>query len=103
MYHIVKTKSKAKPFQVINISANNEVINTSQLLKSKQAAFKNIDANMGTIFSDSDADYYCLIQDDTLKVPKVYEFYDTGEKKELDSELHKPTYIPGKNPKNKTK
>lgn len=100
-YHIVKTKSKTHPFQVVNVdSDNNEVINTSQLLKTKASAFKNIIANMDTIFNQSDEDCYVIVQDDTLKASIRYTLFDNGSKTK-DQIVGYKKYIPGKNPKKK--
>lgn len=100
MYHIVKTKSKERPFQVINVDAgNNEVINQSQPLTTKWNCLKNIIANMDTIFSADNADRYAHVQDDTLKVPVALTLYDT--KRKVYNVDAKPKYKPGKNPKKK--
>lgn len=97
MYHISNSLSKKEPFIVINVADNGKVINTSETLKTKQAAFKNIISNMDSVFGEGEADCYCLVQDDTLKNQKVYRLYDTGRKDPyLDT---KPIYISGKNKK----
>ena len=103
MYHICKTKSKTHPFQVINVGGNGEVINTSQLLKTKWGAIKNIIANMETVFYDDNVaipcsgESYCHVQDDTLKKPTAFTLYGTKQKVyNIDAG---PKYIPGKNPK----
>lgn len=99
MYHIVNTKSKTHPFQVINVDAGNgEVINTSQGLKSKQAAFKNIIANMGTVYPIIHSRKSVCVQDDTLTKQKAYILFEDGIKEPMESVLK---YIPGKNPKKK--
>lgn len=99
MYHIVKTKSKK--FQVVNLAHNGKVINSSEELNSKQAAHKNIIANMGSVFIDANPAMYCSVQDDTVKEPKAYTLFDSGEmESDIDAE---PKYVPGKNPKKKTK
>lgn len=103
MYHIVKTKSKIRPFQVVNVdSMNHEVINTSQGLKSKQSAYKNIVANMDSVFSDSNERFYVIVQDDTFKDPVRYKFYDDNFR-EMEPFGDNPfkKYIPGKNHKKK--
>lgn len=100
MYHIVKTKSKEQPFQVINVdSGNGKVINTSETLKSKQAAFKNIIANMDTVYSASNECFSVHVQDDTLNLPVAFELRDDGKKSY--TVVPGPKYIPGKNPKKK--
>lgn len=102
MYHIVKTKSQQRPFQVINVDAgNNEVINQSQPLTTKWNCLKNIIANMDTVFSDDDAHRYAHVQDDTLKIPSAFTLYDT-KRKDYNVEA-KPKYVPGKNKKKKSK
>lgn len=99
MYHIVKSKSKTQPFQVVLVGDNGEPLSASELLKSKQAAWKNVKAVMCSVFSEGDVDCFCLVQDDTLKFPKAYRLYNTGRK---DAYLTvKPKYIAGKNPKRK--
>lgn len=66
MIHIAKTK-KGK-FIVANIAKNGEILKVSETLNSKQAAWKNIKAEMKHCFVDSVA----LVQDDTLKKSAVY-------------------------------
>jgi uncharacterized protein YegP (UPF0339 family) len=104
MYYITKTKSKTRPFQVVNVDIGNfEVINTSQLLKSRQACKKNIIANMDTVFNDdSDLPFYVGVQDDTLKKPVSYFMNDDGDVF-APKEAEFPKYIPGRNPKKKKK
>lgn len=104
MYHIVKSKSKERPFQVVNVDGGNgEVINTSQLLKSKQACLKNIIAGMNNVYSDCEKTdkMYVSVQDDTLKTPNAFSLYDDGKKVYRIEAM--PRYIPGRNPKKKSK
>ena len=99
MYHIVNTKSRLRPFQVVNVdSGNGEVINQSQPLTTKQNCIKNIVANMDTVFSDDNADRYVLMQDDTGKVPVAFKLYDDKRKEKLLGG-ERPKYVPGKNKK----
>lgn len=98
MYHIVKTKSKSQPFQVINIDPNNsKVINTSELLTTKPACITNIIASIGEVFCSCSSDMYVVVQDDTLKKPAAFTLYDN--KKRVYNIDVKPKYEPGKNKK----
>lgn len=66
MVHIGKTK-KGK-FIVANIAKNGEILKVSETLNTKQAAWKNIKAEIKSCF------YYgtVKVQDDTLITPVVY-------------------------------
>lgn len=66
MIHIAKTK-KGK-FIVANIAKNGEILKVSETLNSKQAAWKNIKAEMKSCYYNGIAH----VQDDTLKKPVVY-------------------------------
>ena len=99
MYHIVKTKSKK--FQVVNIAANGKVINSSEVLNSKQSCHKNIIANMDSVFIDDSGLCYVCVQDDTGEAPIAYTLFDTGE---METDIAaRPKYRPGKNPIAKSK
>lgn len=64
MIHI-KRNPRTKQFRVVYAGKNGEVLAVSESLKSKQSAYKNIDA----MYPDS----VVLVQDNTLLVPIVYE------------------------------
>jgi uncharacterized protein YegP (UPF0339 family) len=102
MYHICKSKSKTQPFIVVNVAENGKVINTSETLTSKQAAFKNIGSNLSSILfeigGENTFSIYFITQDDTLKKPKVFKVVELGKKYPFDMPAH-PKYIPGKNKK----
>ncbi len=100
MYHIVNSKSKVKPVQVVNVDPNSgEVINTSQLLKSKSACITNIVASIDEVFCECSCYMYVMVQDDTLKRPTAYKMFDT--KKRVYGISPSPKYIAGRNPKKK--
>lgn len=61
MIHICKSK-KTKEFYVVVTGNNNEILSTSELLKTKQSAWKNIRAQINQFSSSS-----CLVQDNTLR------------------------------------
>ncbi len=87
MYHIVKTKSKK--FQVVLVGENGEPLSTSEILNTKQSAFKNISAQAKIIET-----LWLICQDDTTT--KVYKVYNDG-KKEISKISSVPKYIPGNN------
>ncbi len=71
MIHIVKSK-KTGQFMVIVTGNNNEKLSTSELLKTKQSAIKNIRAQLKELNGDS-----CYVQDNTIKkiaVVRVYSY-----------------------------
>lgn len=70
MIHIAKTK-KGK-FIVANIAKNGEILKVSETLNSKQAAWKNIKAELKSCYEYQIMDFCALVQDDTLKKPVVY-------------------------------
>lgn len=99
MYHICHSKSKVKPFSIVSIAANGELL-SSHLLKTKQACFKNVQAQLSAINDESMySNIYVFVQDDThFKTPIVYKVY-TRSKQVTDDMPVKPKYHAGKNPK----
>lgn len=94
MYHLVKNKSKTKPFTLVLVGDNGEPLN-SGVFKTKQACFKNVQAVMVTLNMTSPRG----LQDDTVK-PSVR--WDVSQENYTKSQLGvHPKYIPGKNPKKK--
>ena len=91
-YHIVKTRSKK--FYVVLVGKNGEPLSTSELLNSKQAAFKNVKAQIA-----STDNIYSYVQDDTIRTPLVYKIHINGDKELTDDVPVLPRYIPKKNPK----
>lgn len=98
-YHIVRNKSKTKPFTVVLLADNGEVISSHQLA-TKQAAFKNIKSQIKQLLG---CDY---VQDDTVEKPSMRLYgYDRQKVGVVVGALATPSakYIPGKNPKRKKK
>ena len=96
MIHITKT-TKGK-FMVVHTGSNGKVLNTSELLNSKQAAWKNIMA-----FAYAVRALRFRVQDETLKNIVSYiltrEYSVDNLSKEVVTYLPKPKYIAGKNKK----
>lgn len=92
MYHIVKTKSKK--FQIVLVGKNGEPLSTSELLNSKQAAFKNVLAQIKATVNPM-----VYIQDDTIKGTLVYLMWSDGSKHITNDVPLTPKYVPGKNKK----
>lgn len=92
MYHIAKTKSKK--FQVVLVGKNGEPLSTTEILNSKQAAFKNIARQV-----DSIDNCFNYAQDDTSKNIIVYRVFYDGRREVANGHKVKPKYTPGKNPK----
>lgn len=93
MLHIVKTKTGK--FQVVFVAKNGEPLSTSELLNTKQSAFKNAISQISLSMS-----CYPFVQDDTGVTPMIYTIQ--GSKKHLSDDLPLyPKYIAGKNPKKK--
>jgi len=67
MIHIVKNKQGE--FYVVNISSNHEVLAASESFTRKSNAYKNISTQRLNFTQDSPGSI--LVQDDTLKKPKV--------------------------------
>jgi uncharacterized protein YegP (UPF0339 family) len=97
MYHIIKTRSKKEPYAVVLIGANGELLSRSENFTRKQAAWKNIYAQV--VQNNSIGAY---AQDDTLYTCLVYGLIMDGRKYRTYS-APKPKYIPGKNPKKRKK
>lgn len=94
MIHITKTKTG---FTVNAIGINGELISASEVLASKQNAWKNISALMVATNT-----YGMRVQDDTLPVAKPYYIEQDihGQRKVTKTvQISKPIpkYIPGKN------
>lgn len=66
MIHICKTKKGN--FIVANIAKNGEILKVSETLNSKQAAWKNIKAELKNCYHYT----FGYVQDDTLEKPVVY-------------------------------
>ena len=92
MYHIVKSKSKTKPFNLVSVAANGEPL-SSHPLATKQACFKNVKAQVKEVVSV--AGHWVYVQDDTLRTPVAYAVYPEGKRRAPGME--KPKYVPGKN------
>jgi uncharacterized protein YegP (UPF0339 family) len=92
MHHIVKTKSGK--FQVVLVAKNGEPLSISETLNSKQAAFKNIAAQVSVT-----GNILFYAQDDTTKTPFVYKVYQDGGRNQTEDLPSQSKYIPGKNPK----
>lgn len=100
MYHIVKTKSTIKPFSVVLVAENGEVL-SQHSLKTKRSCFKNIQAQVDEIGSAlKTINVFTYAQDDAHKRPLVFKVWGTGYKVTDDIPL-KPNYIAGKNSKKK--
>lgn len=97
MLHITKTKKGM--FQVVLVGKNGEPLSTSELFPRKQAAKKNVLAQLSAVKEKE-------FQDDTEKDPRV-RIVDDGDGviDVMDGEEYRRAsiYIPGKNPKNKKK
>jgi uncharacterized protein YegP (UPF0339 family) len=71
MIHISRTKNGL--FQVTNVADNGEVLKHSEALESKQAAWKNIKAELKACYDTyTGYDIVAICQDNTLKNPVVY-------------------------------
>jgi hypothetical protein len=69
MIHIVKAKGG---YMVVTLGQKREVLATSEILKTKQAAFENI-YSQAYFFSPSRS--WVFAQDDTLKEPIVFQIW----------------------------
>lgn len=96
MFHLVKSKSKTKPFSVIETAENGEVL-SSHNLKTKQACHKNLVARMGNIIPVGGISFRVVVQDETKKKVETYHLLDSGAM--IPSKKTYPVYVPGKNPK----
>lgn len=101
MYHL--TRKKSGQYYVVLLGNNGKVLSVSETFKSKQAAWRNVFAQIGIIAYSSSGYASTPVQDDTLPDPVVYRINNSGKK--YVSEAYKPCekYIPGKNPKKKSK
>jgi hypothetical protein len=103
MFHLVKTRSKVKPFSVVLLSENGEVLNEHRL-KTKQACFKNLVAVMDNIkVVKGNFTAWVDVQDDTVTSMLGYKVYNNGDVVLVEGYDPKPKYIPGKNPSKKKK
>lgn len=104
MYHIVKTKLKPG-FRLVAVGNNGEPLSSSEVFTTKEKCFVNAKAQLNSCFV-SLADHLwpgVLVQDDTLPKPILWVVRPKGKKsKYIQSEV-KPKYIPGRNPKKKSK
>ena len=92
MYHIVKTKSKTQPFQVVLIGRNSKVLSSSETFKTSRSCIRNIKAQCsihGTGIATIQYDYLKIITAVRTNFNNGYEVLVTPKAK----------YIPGKNPK----
>ena len=98
-YHITHSKSKTKPFNVVLVGNNGEPMSSHQLA-SNQSAWKNVKSQIKQL-NGSD-----FVQDDTAGklVCRLY-FYEHSSKtvKAGATSSPMPRYIPGRNPKKKSK
>lgn len=83
MIHITRTKKGQ--FMVTNTGKNGEILKTSELLKSKQSAWKNVKADMDA--NCGREDWNLLVQDGAKKTPEVVRFYSSGSKLETAYKL----------------
>ena len=79
MIIIEKTKSLTQPYKVRYTGKNNETLATSELLKSKKACWKNINA----MAKNWDVGFiHCIeVKDTTLPNPEVFVYDINGIKK----------------------
>lgn len=103
MYHITNTRSKAKPYSVVLVAENGEVL-SHHSLKTKQACWKNIQAQLSEINKEQSGplDFVYAQDDATNRTPLVYKVWKKGHKITDDLPL-KPRYIPRKNKSSKKK
>jgi uncharacterized protein YegP (UPF0339 family) len=97
MLHICRS-AKTKEFYVVVLGRNGEVLSTSELLKSKAAAIKNVKAQVKSFFGEENDDAVTF-QDDTF--PKSKMFYTYKGKHYTSSVLPHPIYTPSKKSKKK--
>jgi hypothetical protein len=76
MIHI--KKSKGGQFRVVNSGRNGEILKTSENLKTKQSAWKNIKADYIENYTIRATGIF--VQDDTLTNPKTYRMTYDGVK-----------------------
>jgi hypothetical protein len=95
-YHIVRSRSKTKPFNVVLLSTNGELV-SNHPLKTKQACFKNIVAQMGELHGYK---IWCHVQDDTYEEPVLFRVWRDGHKSYANIKKF-PKYAPGPNKKKK--
>jgi hypothetical protein len=62
---------------VVVTGNNNEKLSTSELLKTKQSAWKNVVAQLKEF-----GNFYCTVQDNALVKPKLFCVYQDGKKDE---------------------
>lgn len=88
MIHITKAKGG---FMVVMLASNKKVLSTSEIFKTRDAAHKNIAAQISVV---GDRDTVIGYQDDTTKVPQ-YWLVGTFKKRELiKTEEPFPVYKP---------
>lgn len=80
MIVISKSKSIKQPFIVKYLAKNGECLSTSELLKSKKAAFKNI-YSMAKNFTDYMSSHDLEVKDLTVPNPEVFVYDINGVKK----------------------
>lgn len=97
MFHICKSKSKTKPFSVVLVADNGEVL-SQHSLKTKQACFNNIMAQVSLV---KGGDVFTYVQDDAHKRPLIFKVFN--DQYQVDEMKPSTPYIPGKNPSLKKK
>lgn len=102
MYHITKVKGG---FMLVAVAQNGETLSTSEVLTTKDKCFVNAKAQLKSCFV-SLADYLhpgVLVQDDTGVKSVLWLVRLKGRKSLYVQSEVKPKYIPGRNPKKKSK
>lgn len=75
MVHIVRAGKDNKEFMAVNLGNNREPLAITETEKSKQSIFKNLEAQLNSLVMYwHDVGFY--VQDDTLKIAKVYYVYN---------------------------
>lgn len=88
MIHISRSK-KNKQFFVTSRSSNGNKLATSETLKRKNSAWKNIVAQVNLFDAG-----YALVQDNTLKTgPVVYKVYGEGSRIKSNAKPEKPITV----------
>ncbi len=90
MIHLCRS-AKTKEFYVVVLAKNGEVLSTSELLKSKASAWKNIKSQITSITGS--AMTRVNVQDDTIQKPCIYLIDAYGFKLKV-SVVPVPLYTP---------
>ena len=102
MFHIYRLKNKE--FGVVLLGSNGKVLSSTEGFKRKKTAFDNIRAQCLQFNDVEDTDYVLTkVQDDTTdNLPDVWQIDGNRSFTRLYG-FEKPKYIPGKNPKKKSR